>query len=118
MSTKISLKSLFYLFLSLVGGAWTYFYTIKGIMANHGHFSALDFVQSTWTDNFYARSLTLDFWTGTIAGTFFILVEGMKLKMKRIWLYLILTFFIAYAFGFPLFLFARELHLAKQKQVS
>ncbi len=117
MLAKISLKALFYLFLSLVGGAWTYYYAVKGVMANQGHFNVLDFVQSTWTDNFYARSLTLDFWTGTLAGTFFILVEGMKLKMKRIWLYLLLTVLIAYAFGFPLFLFMRELHLDKQKQV-
>jgi hypothetical protein len=69
----------------------------------------------TWTDNYYAKSLSLDFWTGTIAGTFFILVEGLRLKMKCIWLYLFLTVCIAYAFGFPLFLFMRELQLRGQQ---
>ncbi len=84
-----------------------------GTKANEGNFVVMDFIRSTWTDNYYAKSLTLDFWTGTIAGTFFILIEGLRLKMKRVWLYMILTVFVAYAFSFPLFLFMREHYLKK-----
>ena len=43
----------------------------------------MEFIRSTWTNNNYAKSLSLDFWTGAIAGTFFIILEGYRLKMKR-----------------------------------
>lgn len=107
-------KSYFYLALSFIGGGLTYYFAMKGVVANHGDFSVYDFVRSTWIENDYAKSLTLDFWVGTIAGTFFMLVEGRRLGMKYLWLYLIATVFIAYAFAFPLFLFFRALHLKKQ----
>jgi hypothetical protein len=106
----------FYLLLTLVGGGFTFYFVLLGIIEHNGKFDSIEFISSTWIDNYYAKSLSLDFWTGTIAGTFFIIMEGLRLKMKRIWLYLVLTVFVAYAFGFPLFLFMRELQLKKSKQ--
>ena len=101
----------FYLLLALIGGGFTYYYAIIGVQANGGNFDGMAFITSTWIDNYYAKSLTLDFWTGAIAGTFFILMEGIRLKIKRVWLYLFLTVFIAFAFAFPLFLFVRARQL-------
>jgi hypothetical protein len=106
----------FYLLLTLVGGGFTFYFVLLGIIEHNGKFDSLEFISSTWIDNYYAKSLSLDFWTGTIAGTFFIMMEGIRLKMKRIWLYLVLTVFVAYAFGFPLFLFVRALHLRRSQQ--
>jgi hypothetical protein len=108
-------KHYFYLLLAILGGGFTFYFAVLGIIEHKGKFDSIEFITSTWTDNYYAKSLSLDFWTGTIAGTFFILVEGLRLKMKRIWLYLFLTVYVAFAFGFPLFLFIRELQLRKQK---
>lgn len=108
-------KHYFYLLLSIIGGGLTFYLTVLGIIEHKGNFDSIEFIKSTWIDNYYAKSLTLDFWVGTFAGTFFVIIEGFRLKMKRIWLYLFLTVFIAYAFGFPLFLFMRELHLRKQQ---
>jgi hypothetical protein len=108
-------KHYFYFLLMLFGGGLTFYYAILGTIAHDGNFNAAEFIMSTWTSDYYARSLTLDFWTGTIAGTFFLLVEGVRLKMKKIWIYLILTVMIGYAFGFPLFLFMRELKLKSLK---
>lgn len=108
-------KHYFYLLLAILGGGFTFYFAVLGIVEHKGKFDSIEFITSTWTDNYYAKSLSLDFWTGTIAGTFFILVEGIRLKMKRIWLYLFLTVYVAFAFGFPLFLFIRELQLRKQK---
>jgi len=107
-------KHYFYLVLALLGGGFTFYYAFLGVLAHQGNFDSLEFMMSTWTDNYYARSLSLDFWTGTLAGTFFIVLEGYRLKMKRVWLYILLTFCIAYAFSFPLFLFMRERFLKKQ----
>lgn len=115
MNRILNNKHYFYLLLTIIGGGLTFYFVILGIIEHKGNFDSIEFITSTWTNNYYAKSLTLDFWTGTIAGTFFIVVEGIRLKMKRIWLYLLLTVGIAYAFGFPLFLFIRELQLRQQK---
>lgn len=115
MKKIIDNKHYFYLLLAILGGGFTFYFAVLGIIEHKGKFDSIEFITSTWTDNYYAKSLSLDFWTGTIAGTFFILVEGLRLKMKRIWLYLFLTVYVAFAFGFPLFLFIRELQLRKQK---
>jgi hypothetical protein len=103
----------FYLLLAILGGGYTYYYMLQGLSANGGNFNIGDFVSSTWTADNYAKSLTLDFWTGAIAGTFFVIFEGIRLKMKRVWLYPLLIVFVAFAFGFPLFLFLRGMHLKK-----
>ncbi len=111
----MNFKPIFYLLLAVIGGGFTFYFVMLGIMEQNGEFNSMEFIKSTWIDNYYAKSLTLDFWTGAVAGTFFILVEGYRIKMKRIWIYPILTVFVAFAFGFPFFLFMRELHLKRQK---
>ena len=100
----------FYLLLALIGGGLTFYCTLHEITTS-GSFNTIEFVTSTWTDSYYAKSITLDFWTGAIAGTFLILIEGMRLKMKNVWLYIVITIFIAFAVGFPLFLYFRHKHL-------
>jgi hypothetical protein len=115
MQKLLDNKHYFYLLLTIFGGGLTFYFAVLGIIEHKGEFDSIEFITSTWTDSYYAKSLTFDFWTGTIAGTFFIIIEGLRLKLKRIWLYLFLTGFVAYAFGFPLFLFMRELQLRRQK---
>lgn len=114
MQKIIDNKHYFYLLLSILGGGLTFYFVVLGIIEHEGKFDSIEFIQSTWIENYYAKSLTFDFWTGAIAGTFLILVEGFRLKMKRIWLYLFLTVGVGFAFGFPLFLFVRELYLKQQ----
>jgi hypothetical protein len=106
-------KHYLYLLLSIIGGGFTFYCAIKGMQQHNGNFDSIEFIASTWTDSFYAKSITLDFWTGAIAGTFFVLLEGLRLKMKRIWLYLLLTVLVAFAFSFPLFLYMRERQLKR-----
>jgi hypothetical protein len=102
-----------YLILSIVGGGFTFYFVFEGMMENKGTFDVISFVQSTWTTNPYAKSLSCDFWTGAIAGTLFILLEGMRIKIKNLYLYLLGTVLIGFAFAFPLFLFFRHQKLAK-----
>lgn len=59
-------------------------------------------------------SFTADLMIGASAATLFIVSEGRRLKMKRIWLYVLLTFTVAFAFSLPLFLFIREKHLQRK----
>ena len=102
-----------YLILSIVGGGFTFYFVFEGMMENKGTFDVISFVQSTWTTNPYAKSLSCDFWTGAIAGTLFMLLEGMRIKIKNLILYLLATVLIGFAFAFPLFLFFRHQKLAK-----
>ncbi|MHA8053985.1 DUF2834 domain-containing protein [Aquirufa sp. OSTEICH-129A] len=103
----------FYLFLSIVGGSITFYFVFLGMQEQNGYFDVSQFVQSTWT-SYYAKSLTFDFWTGTMAGTFFMIVEGLRLQMKKVWLFILFTFLIGYAFAFPLFLFFRHQKITPQ----
>ncbi len=75
-------ESYFYLLLSIIGGGFTFYFAMKGVAFHQGNFDVIAFIQSTWVEDDYAKSLTLDFWTGAIAGTFFILSEGRRLFVR------------------------------------
>ncbi|MFA9213608.1 MAG: DUF2834 domain-containing protein [Candidatus Methylacidiphilales bacterium] len=107
----------FYLLLAIIGGGLTFYYVLLGTITHNGKFDILNFIQSTWVDNYYAKSLTFDFWTGAIAGTFFVIVEGIRLKIKRYWLYPIAIILIGFAFGFPLFLYVRHKKIIDQNNL-
>jgi hypothetical protein len=113
MKTLLQNKHYVYLLLAIAGGGYTFYYAMLGVIEHQGNFNTLEFITSTWTESSYARSLTLDFWTAAVAGTLFIIFEARRLKMKYSWVYVLLTFGIAFAFGFPLFLFMRGRLLKK-----
>lgn len=58
---------------------------------------------------------SLDLLIGGTAGMAFIIIEGRRLKMRFLWLYVAAAFITAFAFVFPLFLAFRELTLAKRE---
>jgi len=65
-----------------------------------------------------SSSITTDFLIGATAVLVFMMVEGRRLKMKYLWLYVIFTFLIAWAFTCPLFLFNRERKLQAIKRAG
>ena len=56
----------------------------------------------------------LDLFVTAIVFVVFALHEGIKLNIKHIWLPLIFTIIIGASFGFPLFLYLREVELEKR----
>ena len=106
--------SFIYLVLSLAG-LIAFFYVNKGIV-QAGNFSVSDFIKSTWNANFYAKSITVDFWVSAFAGICFMIVEGIRLRMKNTWLFVLLSFGVAFAFAFPLFLFFLPVLVTKSHQ--
>ena len=56
---------------------------------------------------------SLDLLIGGIAGMTLIVIEGRRLGMKNLWVYIALGFVTAFAFVFPLFLGMRELRLRR-----
>ena len=80
--------------------------------AQHENPTAMLFVQQAML-NPAAASITSDI---AVVGFVFLIWswrESRKLKIKHWWLFAVLTFVIALAFTFPLFLLFRERHLPK-----
>jgi hypothetical protein len=65
--------------------------------------------------NFYTASISSDLLIGSTAVMAWMIIEGNRLKMKRLWLYVVLAFMVSFAFSCPLFLYFRELKI-KQLQ--
>ena len=59
------------------------------------------------------RFLGFDLMITTLIGILFMLIEGLKLKMKYLWLPIVSVFAIGMSFALPLFLFMREIRLEK-----
>lgn len=63
-------------------------------------------------------SIGVDLLVVAIAGVVFIVVESRRLRMKRAWLYIVLSAVTAFAFTFPLFLAMRERRLDARRAAS
>lgn len=99
-----------YLILGIAGGFSTWYFNFR-------------FMGTEQSDPWYnpilqfplVSSFTADLFIGATAAVLFIIYEGKRLKMKYIPLFVVLTFTIAFACAFPLFLWYREGILNKQK---
>lgn len=58
-------------------------------------------------------SFTADLIICASAAVLFILAEGRRIKMKNLWVYVVLSLVVAIAFAFPFFLFMRERRFKK-----
>jgi hypothetical protein len=94
-----------YLGLGIAGliGTWTY--NILSITQRRDYLG-------DWTGSGPSvSSLTVDLLVTAVAGSILIIVEARRLGMKRGWLYVVLSFVLAFGFSFPLFLAMRERHM-------
>ena len=96
----------FFFVLSLIGliTAWTF----NGLAVMRGE----NYIADGFTTN-VDWVYSLDLLIGGVAGMAFIVIEGRRLKMRRLWIYIALAFVTAFAFVFPLFLGFRSLRLEK-----
>lgn len=103
-------RKVFYLTLSTIGLIATWYFNIRHIN-EHGGFSVSQFVAEARA-NPAAISIFNDL--SVVALTFFVwsYSESKRLKMRYWPVYTVLTFVVALAFTFPLFLFMRERKLA------
>jgi hypothetical protein len=102
-----------YLGLAFVGLAATMTYNVLAFRELGSAFTPAAFVRVGFQGSPILGSLAADFWVGSLASVIWMAVEGVRIGMRRVWLYLLLTFVLAWAFALPLFLFARERHLAR-----
>jgi hypothetical protein len=97
-----------YLALSVVGLCSTWTYNILWMQEVQRVVTLLEFAKVGFTGSALVGSLASDFWVSLTAAALFVLAEGRRIRIPRLWVYVVLTLTVAGAFGFPLFLFMRE----------
>lgn len=67
------------------------------------------------TANGVATFMLIDLAIVAVIGLVFMVVEGRRLGMRFLWVYVVLTFAVAISVALPAFLIARQVHLAKER---
>ena len=87
--------------LSIVGLVAAWIFNGMAVMGQADYLSAWFSTPVDWV-------LSADLLIVAIAGSIFMILEGRKLGMRNVWLYIVLSGVTAFAFTFPLFLAMRE----------
>ena len=94
-----------YLILAFLGITLTWYFNIPFYLTEENT-SLLHFIEQT-TTTFPAKSINADISIVVLTFLVWMIYESLKLKIKLWWLIIPLTFLIAIAFSFPLFLYMR-----------
>ncbi|MEY2826854.1 MAG: hypothetical protein RLZZ122_1218 [Actinomycetota bacterium] len=106
MVRKHTVRSWIYLTLAILGLVTAWVFNALAV------FEQADYLRS-WFGSSVDWVLSLDLLIVGGAVITFMLVEARRLKMKRVWLYFLLSGITAMAFTFPLFMFFRERKILK-----
>ena len=101
-----------YLALAIAGGVLPWLANLDYMRQYGSSFDLGLFVQLA-NANPAAQSLSRDLLVGASAVTIWMVVESRRLQMRHLWLVLLSSVTIAFAFAAPLFLFLRERRLAE-----
>jgi hypothetical protein len=102
---------------AVLGLVIPWYYNLHFILYSGESFSFAKFFAAGMVSDL-SSSLTTDFIIGGSAAMIWMGVEGYRLGMKRLWIYYLLTFMVAFAFAFPAFLFMRELFISEKASKS
>jgi Terpene cyclase DEP1 len=86
-------------------------------MSQPDNASMMDFVRAAYA-NAAAASLSNDLFLLAAAACIFMVVEGRRVGVRYVWLYLLLSPLIAISVTFPLFLLARHLKISSEQPES
>ncbi len=103
-----------YLLLAIAGAVIPWYFNYSHIQYGEIPISFQAFWQSGFHD-YLSSSLTADLLVGATTFAIWMFPEGRRLGMKRLWIYFLVIFMVAFACAFPLFLFFRQRHLMKKK---
>jgi len=107
---KVTSRQIAYLVLAVVGLCATWFFNLRFMAESGGAFDVVAFVRAG-SANSASSSLSNDLLVACTAFLVWSFAEVRRLGMRRWWVYPVLTFGIAFAFAFPLFLFLRDRRL-------
>ena len=100
----MSVQRIVYLLLTLAGFIIPWYYNFQFMQQSGGAFSIAEFIAAS-SSNAASQSLTSDLAIACIAGLVWMFFESRRLGLRFFWIYIVLTFSVAYAFAFPLSLF-------------
>lgn len=106
-----------YLALAIAGGVLPWLANIDYMRAYGSSFDLALFVQLA-NANPAAQSLSRDLLVGASAVTIWMVVESRRLRMRHLWLVLLSSVTVAFAFAAPLFLCLRERRLLELDRQS
>ena len=99
-----------YLLLAIFGAVLPTLANIEFIR-NYGPSFDIQLFIELANDNPASQSLSRDLFIGSTAVFIWIISESKRLQMKNLWVVILTTFTIAFAFSAPLFLYLRELRI-------
>ena len=100
-----------YLLIAVCGLIGTWYFNIASFTAGEDYLGS-------WFASAGSSSAAVDVLVVAVAACVFFVVEGRRLGMRHTWVLIPLTFAVALAFTFPLFLAWRERTLAGSRAVS
>ena len=100
-----------FLVLAVLGLVGTGYFNIQWFSGDHFDHSVDGFLESAFA-NSASSSFGVDLTVAFLAGAAFMCFEGRRIGMRMWWLFVVLSSVVAFAFALPLFLWARERHLA------
>tara|TARA_B100000787_G_scaffold161346_1_gene141100 strand:- start:14379 stop:14705 length:327 start_codon:yes stop_codon:yes gene_type:complete len=100
-----------FLFISIIGICYTWYYNIQYFQTVENP-SLIGFFNDAQS-NFAGKSFGADLSVVVLTFFLFMIPESLRLRIKYWWILIPLTFLIAIAFTFPLFLYMRENTLEK-----
>ncbi|WP_034058640.1 DUF2834 domain-containing protein [Lacinutrix jangbogonensis] len=102
-----------YLIIAILGLAYTWYFNIQFYQTAEDTSIAIFIAQAKTT--FPAKSITADITVVLFAFFTWYIPDALKLKVKYWWALIPLTFLVAIAFTFPMYLFMRKNKLDKIK---
>jgi hypothetical protein len=109
---NISFRQFLYLTLAATGLCVTWYFNFRFMAETGAGFDLVAFVKGGYA-NSAATSLSNDLLVGCATFLVFSFIEARRLGMRHWWAWPVLTFGVAFAFAFPLFLFFRDRRLGE-----
>jgi len=110
MITQIKWLKWVYLILAIFGAILPTLANIEFAKSYGASFDIKLFIDLA-NNNPASQSLSRDLFIGATAVFIWIISESKRLQMKNLWVVILTTFTIAFAFSAPLFLYLRELRI-------
>ena len=104
-----------YLFLAILGAVLPTLANIEFAKSYGPSFDIQLFIELA-NNNPASQSLSRDLFIGSSAVFVWIISESKRLEMKNLWIVILTTFTIAFAFSAPLFLYLRELRIEEMNR--
>lgn len=105
-----------YLVFAFLGLVLTWYYNIQFYIISENT-SILYFIKQT-TTTLPAKSIAADISVVAVTFLVWMVYESLTLKIRYWWLIVLLTFLVALAFSFPLFLYLREIKREKISKID